>query len=174
MPTRSSKPASPPPAPKATRAPAKARAKPRRRSSPRVSAKSVRLALQAHGGNVSAVADAFDVGRQTVYNWIKRYALRDLVELSRDTMFATAEANINLAVQAGDIDASKFVLTHMPTEGRWSSKTDVSVSPLGIPPEIKKMLDDMGLAVDDVGTAFNEMICAEHERFLREKVASDG
>src|SRR5262245_50246558 len=64
------------PAPKKARIPA----------APRVSAKSVRLALIEQGGNVSAVAEAFRVARQTVYNWIERYKLRDLVELSRDTM----------------------------------------------------------------------------------------
>lgn len=131
-----------------------------------MSERSVRLALQEHGGNVSAVADAFGRSRQTVYNWIQRYALRDMVDLSRDTMFATAEANINLAVQAGNLEASKFVLTHMPVEGRWSSRNELTGKDGKdlFDDELRAAMQALGIDQRAVVAEFRALMLAEAEQ----------
>ena len=43
----------------------------------------LRQALQHYGGVIAKVAEAYQVTRQTVYNWIDKYHLREMVESSR-------------------------------------------------------------------------------------------
>lgn len=130
----------------------------------RVSRKSVRAALKAHGGIVAQVADSFNVSRQTVYNWIKEYGLRDEMEFARDTMFDIAERNVYIAVQMGDLDMSKFVLTHMPNASRWSNRqelTGANGAPLGLSPEVIQLMQMLGMEPSDVVRQFEEMVRAE-------------
>lgn len=117
--------------------------------------KTIRLKLVEFGGNVSAVAEHFNVARQTVYNWIERYNLRDVVEDTRDKMFDTAERNISLAVEAGSLDASKFVLTHMPVqkERRWSSRQELTGeggAPLNLSPDVIALLEARGMSLEEI------------------------
>lgn len=130
----------------------------------RVSRKSVREALKAHGGIVAQVAESFDVSRQTVYNWIKEYGLRDEMEFARDTMFDIAERNVYLAVQAGDLDMSKFVLTHMPSSTRWSNRqelTGANGSPLGLPADVIELMRKLNIQPEDLAVHLSELVRAE-------------
>lgn len=131
----------------------------------RVSRKSVREALKAHGGIVAQVAESFDVSRQTVYNWIKEYGLRDEMEFARDTMFDIAERNVYLAVQSGDLDMSKFVLTHMPSNTRWSNRQELTGAngmPLGgLPQDVLEYMGKAGITPDVFMAQFVEMMRAE-------------
>jgi hypothetical protein len=119
---------------------------------PRRDHKSVRLALEAHGGNVTATAEHFGVARQTVYNWIDRYGLREHVDFQRDKMFELAERNINYELQKGSFEASKFVLTHFPTEGRWSSRSEFTGKDGAalIPDDVAAYLQERGKTLDEV------------------------
>jgi hypothetical protein len=127
----------------------------------RVSRKSVREALAAHGGNITRVADAMNVSRKTVYNWIEQYDLRDDLQVSRDEMRDIAERNVFLAVQSGDLDTSKFVLTHMPSsQPRWSSRSEVTGADGAalIPPDVADAIKQSGLDVREVLVRFVEII----------------
>lgn len=127
----------------------------------RVTKTDLRRALQHHGGVIAKVAEAYAVTRQTVYNWIDRYELRDLVESSRTMMFDLAADNVYQAVEKGDFEASKFVLTHMPTAGRWSNRTEVTGkdgAPLGMSADVLELMRQMGLEPSDVVRQFEEMV----------------
>lgn len=130
----------------------------------RVGKRSVRKALQEHGGVVAKVAAAFGVSRQTVYTWIAKYDLRGELTTARNLMFDLAADNIYLAVQAGNLDISKFVLTHMPPpagQERWSNRTELTGAdgaPLGLSPDVLEMLRRMGVEPSEVVREFEQMI----------------
>jgi hypothetical protein len=127
----------------------------------RVSSNSVRKALQEHGGVVVRVAEAFRVSRQTVYSWVERYDLWWMLERARESMFDLAQDNIMQAVADGDIDCSKFVLTHMPTAKRWSSRAEITGkdgSPLGLSADVIELMRRMGVEPSEVVKEFEEMV----------------
>lgn len=122
----------------------------------------LRQVLIECGGVVAEVADSFGVTRQTVYNWIQKFELGDILEDAREGVYAMAQDNIFKAVKGGDLDMSKFVLTHMPTRSqkRWSSKHDVSATNVSLPisEETKRRLDALGIGVDDILRELEQMI----------------
>lgn len=125
----------------------------------------LRLALQHHGGVIAKVAEGYQVTRQTVYNWIDKYHLRELVESSRVMMFDLAADNVYQAVEKGDFEASKFVLTHMPTPKRWSNRQELTGAngmPLGgLPQDVMEYMQKMNVSPDAFMAQFVEMMRAE-------------
>ncbi|MBK9751723.1 MAG: hypothetical protein IPO91_34480 [Chloroflexi bacterium] len=125
----------------------------------------LRKALEAHGGVIAKVADAYQVTRQTVYNWIDTYHLREMVEASRVLMFDMAADNVFVAVEKGDFEASKFVLTHMPTPKRWSNRQELTGAngmPLGgLPQDVLEYMGKVGITPDVFMNQFVEMMRAE-------------
>lgn len=125
----------------------------------------LRMALQTHGGVIAKVAEAYQVTRQTVYNWIDKYHLRDMVESSRVLMFDMAADNVFVAVEKGDFEASKFVLTHMPTPRRWSNRQELTGAngmPLGgLPQDVLDYMGKMNITPDVFMAQFVEMMRAE-------------
>ncbi len=144
----------PAPAQKAAKQPAK-RAK-------KVGKTDLRHALDAYGGIIAQVATHFSVERQTVYNWLDDYDLRDYVNVARRGMFEVAADNVYEAVMRGDLDISKFVLTHMPGgTARWSSKTEITGKdgePLMISPDVRDALREMGIELSEAVREFEEMV----------------
>lgn len=127
----------------------------------RVSAISVRRSIEEHGGVVAKMAEAFRVSRQTVYTWVDRYGLWPLLERARESMFDLAQDNIMQAVADGDIDCSKFVLTHMPTSKRWSSRAEITGkdgTPLGLSSDVIELMRRMGVEPSQVVKEFEEMV----------------
>ena len=122
----------------------------------------LRRALDAHGGVIQQVADAYKVTRQTVYNWIDRYDLRGYVTAARKGMFEVAADNVYEAVMRGDLDSSKFVLTHMPGGSqRWSSKTEITGKdgePLVLSADVLAALRAMGIEPSEAVQEFERMI----------------
>lgn len=140
----------------------------------KVSKLELRRALAEHGGLVGRVAEAFSVSRQTIYNWIEKYGLRDALSSSRTLMFDLAEDNVFRAVEAGDLDISKFVLTHMPSTRRWSSRAEVTGAdgaPLALPADVVEMLAALGVSPSDVAKQFEAMI---REQAAAAKAATHG
>jgi hypothetical protein len=135
----------------------------------KVSRRTLRLALEEHGGVIANVAVAFSVSRQTVYNWVERYQLQDIVATSRNMMFDLATDNVYQAVQDGNLDMSKFVLTHMPPpvgHQRWSNRTEITGAdgvPLGLSPDVLKLMERMGVEPSDVVKEFEDMIRQQAE-----------
>ena len=125
----------------------------------------LRMALQTHGGIVARVAKAYDVSRQTVYNWIDKYRLTEMVESSRKLMFDMAADNVFVAVSDGDFEASKFVLTHMPTPRRWSNRQELTGAngmPLGgLPQDVLDYMGKMNITPDVFMAQFVEMMRSE-------------
>ena len=125
----------------------------------------LRMALQTHGGIVARVAKAYDVSRQTVYNWIDKYHLTEMVESSRKLMFDMAADNVFVAVSDGDFEASKFVLTHMPTPRRWSNRQELTGAngmPLGgLPQDVLDYMGKMNITPDVFMAQFVEMMRSE-------------
>lgn len=160
-----SKPAAKPkPQPKSTAKGAASKtpaAKPRAKRAARHDHTTIRRALIDLGGNVSAVAEHFLVTRQTVYNWIERYGLRDVVAFERSRMFELAERNIYFEVERGSFEASRFVLTHMPNAGeRWSSRSEVTGKdgePL-FAPDVMAALAKMGYTEAEIKARFEASI----------------
>lgn len=135
--------------------------KPRRRR--RGTPETVKRALIEHGGVVQDVAEAFNVTRQTVYTWINQWGLHDVLDETRQSMFTMAEDNILNAVSNGDLDMSKFVLTHMPVKSarRWSNRTEVTGAdgaPLVLSQDVLKLLAEQNLNPTDVVREFEQMI----------------
>lgn len=124
---------------------------------------SIRKAMVELKGNVSAVAEHFAVTRQTVYNWIERYGLRDVVEFERSRLFELAERNVYFEVERGSFEASKFVLTHMPNAGeRWSSRSEVTGKdgePL-FAPDVMDILAKMGYTEAEIRVRFEAQVRA--------------
>lgn len=125
----------------------------------------LRQALQQHGGVIAKVAEAYQVTRQTVYNWIDKYHLREMVESSRVLMFDMAADNVFIQVEKGDFEASKFVLTHMPTPRRWSNRQELTGAngmPLGgLPQDVLEYMQKMNVSPDAFMAQFVEMMRAE-------------
>lgn len=125
----------------------------------------LRQALQHHGGVIAKVAEAYQVTRQTVYNWIDKYHLREMVESSRVLMFDMAADNVFIQVEKGDFEASKFVLTHMPTPRRWSNRQELTGAngmPLGgLPQDVLEYMQKMNVSPDAFMAQFVEMMRAE-------------
>lgn len=135
--------------------------KPKRRK--RATPSAVKRALMEAGGVVQTVAEAFGVTRQTVYNWINEWQLHDVLDRTREAMFTMAEDNIRAAVEAGNLDMSKFVLTHMPvvSSRRWSNRTELTGAdgaPLGLSEDVIKLLAERNLNPSDVVREFEQMI----------------
>jgi len=129
----------------------------------RVTKGRVRSAIQDNGGVVAAIARQFDVTRQTVYNWLDKYDLHSEIEHARADIHDVAEANIFNAVMKGDLDMSKFVLTHMPSrqKKKWSSRHEVETG-VKLSPEALKLLDEMGIEADTVASEFEALIQSIH------------
>lgn len=118
-------------------------------------------ALKDHGGVVSRVAKAFGVSRQTIYNRLDHHGLRDQVEAARGYMYDLAVDNVMGALETGDLDISKFVLTHMPNAVRWSNKTEITGAngvPLGLGADVLEMLRRLGIEPSEVVKQFEEMV----------------
>lgn len=117
-------------------------------------------------GNVSMMAseDYLNCSRQTIYNLLNHYDLWGLVQERRKSIFAIAESNIFDAVESGDFDASKFVVTHFPGGARWSSKTDVVFSGVQLSDEAMRLMEELGLEPDGVAADFEHMIRELHRQ----------
>lgn len=131
----------------------------------RVSARRVREMIQEHRGILSEVAASFDVSRQTVYNWVKKYGLQDIVADARDSIHDIAEQNIFNAVKDGDLDMSKFVLTHMPTrKERWSNRTELTGKDgeaLALSPEVVALMARLNIPLNAVAEELEALIRAQ-------------
>lgn len=149
----------------------------------RVGKREVRKALELHGGVVMHVAASFNVSRQTVYNWIAKYQLHDLVRQTRYVMHDIAEDNIYRAAIAGNLDVSMFILRYMPPgahQERWTSRSELTGkdgAPLGLSADVVRLLEAMGIPLDDVARQFEQMIreeaAAQQSAAAQQKAASE-
>ena len=122
----------------------------------------LKQAITECGGNVSAVAERFGKTRQTIYSWIAEARLWDVVNKARNSLHDRAVAVISDAVDAGDFDAAKLVVTSFPSpnRARWSSKAEVSATFAGseLSPQTIALLNKMGVGVGDVAQQFEELV----------------
>lgn len=116
----------------------------------RFSVKTMREAIQAAGGVITETARALDVSRSTVYNWLEKHPeLREYVKIERDGLVDRAELNIAIAVNAGDVDVSKFVLERLGRNRGWTKQIDVGRA-VELPPEVESLLRDMDISLESV------------------------
>jgi AraC-like DNA-binding protein len=90
----------------------------------KISRKRLREVIEESGGVITEVARAFNVSRQTIYNWIERYDLHADVAHAGDAMVDEASLVLYRAIRdAADTDAAKFVLRYSPGGRRrgWGS-----------------------------------------------------
>lgn len=127
----------------------------------------LRRAIRETGGNVSQIAERFEMSRQAIYYQLDRYQLRDELNQYRRLMFDMAEGNVFDAVAGGDLDLSRFVLTHMPGGNRWSSRHDVTVGAVTLSPEALKMLEALGVDPETVGDEFERLIQQMHAETIQ-------
>ncbi len=116
----------------------------------------LKRAIQQTGGNISRVAEAFQVTRQTIYNRIDHYELHDELNQWRRTIHDMAYGNVFDAVSEGDVDLSRFVLTHYPGGPRWSSRSDVTVQGWG--DEHMALMQQLGIEPSQASDDFLEML----------------
>lgn len=85
----------------------------------------IRQALIDARGNVSAVARDLKRSRSVIKQHIdKSVELTALVAELRETIIDTAEDNIFLAVETGDLEASKFILRTVGKDRGYSTKVE--------------------------------------------------
>lgn len=121
----------------------------------------LRRAIREEGGNISRVATRFDVSRQTVYNRVEALNLWPEVEVYRRMMFRMAEDNLLGAVEEGDIETSKFVVTRYPGVDRWGTKTEV-VGAVKLSPETLRQLEAMGADPEELREQLEQIVAAMH------------
>ena len=128
----------------------------------------LKVAIQETGGNVTQMSERFSVSRQTIYNLLDKYKYRDMVDAFRRRMFEIAEGNVFDAVAEGDIDMSKFVLTHFPGGVRWSSKQDIDVTGIRVSDEARRLMELYGVSESGLGDQLEKMLQAMHSKKLAE------
>ena len=125
----------------------------------RVGKRRLREAIESSGGIISTVAEMFGVTRQTIYNWLEKYPeLKDDLDYSRENMIDIAEKNIFNAVVEGDLDQSRFVLTHIGRHRGWSRQMELAGVKGGAPIRIEWVDpfdddDDIGEGAEDLPDA---------------------
>lgn len=140
------------------------------------SKREVRLALERHGGVIMHVAAAYNVSRTTVYDWIAKYKLQDVVQRSRFVMHDIAEDNVYRAAIRGDLDISKFILLHMPPAAgqmRWTSRSEITGKD-GAPlfaPDVLAILEQFGMTETEAVRQFEQLM---REEAAKLKVTADG
>ena len=77
---------------------------------PSCTAEQVSAALQAADGNLTAAASALQISRQSVYNYISRYELQDVLDQSREKMGDEAVGQLHRLVREGNLGAVIFYL----------------------------------------------------------------
>jgi hypothetical protein len=122
----------------------------------------LRRAIQADGGNVSRMAVRFNVTRQTIYNRLDETGLRGEVSKARANIYDMAVDNVVAWLDAGDPVMTRWALERYPGGGpdqpRWSSKTDVVVGSVPISDETLRLLEQMGVGVEDVAAQFEQLV----------------
>lgn len=112
----------------------------------------LRKKIAEHGGVVSDIADHFRVTRQTIYNWLDHYELRENLTAARQSMRAVAADVIYARLMAEDngqsFEAAKFVMLHLKADGEL----------LALSPEVLLMLRQMGMDTSAVVAAFEQMV----------------
>jgi len=113
---------------------------------------SLRKTIEETGGVVSDIASHFNVTRQTIYNWLEHYELRDKVVEARQNMRAVAQDVIYARLVTGDdaqsFDAAKFVMLHLRDDGEL----------LALSPETLLLLRQMGMDTSAVVASFEAMV----------------
>lgn len=120
----------------------------------------LRKAIGEHGGIVSEIARHYGVTRQTLYNWVAKYGLRERINEARVGMRAVAADVIYQRLMDGDPDAAfeaaKFVMTHMKDDGEM----------LALPPELIEMMSRMGISAAMVIRELSELMKQQYELTL--------
>jgi hypothetical protein len=139
----------------------------------------LKRAIREEAGNITRIAERFrrDDGspdgkpysRQAIYDRIRECDLWGEVERWRKNLFTMAEGNIFEAVSEGDLDLSKFVLTHFPGGERWSSRQDVNVTGLRLSEEGMRLLEELGIDVDVASEEFEALL----RQIANEKAMND-
>lgn len=119
-------------------------------------------AMRDNGGTVARIAEQFGCTRQTIYNNIRRFELERELEDTREAIFEIAEGNIFNAVRGGSLEMSRFVVTHMPHQRRWSSRHELTGRDgmALFSEETRKLLDEMGITMTDVAREFETLVRA--------------
>lgn len=124
------------------------------RSAPgrRPGARNLRRAIYEHGGLIADIARHFDVTRQTIYNWLDHYQMRELIIQARQSMREVAKDVIYQRLMSEDenaaFEAARFVMLRLQSDGEL----------LTLSPETLALLGRMGLDVMDVVTQFESMV----------------
>lgn len=124
----------------------------------------LKRAIEADGGNVSRMAARFGVTRQTIYNRLDQTGLRGEINKARANIYDMAVDNVVAWLDAGDPVMTRWALERYPGGGpeqpRWSNKTDIVMGRVPLSDETLRLLERMGIDVDDVAAEFERMIQA--------------
>lgn len=115
----------------------------------------MRELIEKSGGVVSdmaRLASEEGVSRQTIYNWLDHYQMRDQVTAARQNMRAVAQDVIYGRLMSNEdaqaFEAAKFVMLHLRDDGEL----------LTLSPETLLLLRQMGMDASAVVTAFEAMV----------------
>lgn len=116
---------------------------------------SLRAAIKEHGGLVADIARHYNVSRQTIYNWLDHYNMREELVKGRHMMRDVAKDIVYQRLFAEDDDkqwdAAQFVLTRLRDDGELLSLSPVTLA----------LLKNMGIPLADFLAEFEAMIQAE-------------
>lgn len=87
---------------------------------------SLRKLIKSTGGTISKMAEDRNVSRQTIYNWLDHYNMRDDLQQARSDIVMMAEGNVYESVADGDLDTSKWVLERKGAMRGWNKQVEIS------------------------------------------------
>lgn len=122
----------------------------------------LRKLIKKTGGTVSQMAKDQNVSRQTIYNWLDHYDMRDDLDKERTNIVMLAEDNIYDSLIAGDVGTSQWVLERKGRHLGWNKQVEISgvLGQMNLSAEQMAILEAAGYNVSEVVQQFISMLQA--------------
>lgn len=128
---------------------------------------SVTAAINEAGSSVAAIASHLGITPKTARRYLTEYELWGLLATSQELLKTMAAANLVQAVEAGDLETSRFVLERLD-KNVWAKRTEIQGSEgsllLELTPSVRKMLNDKGIDGAKVMRVFEQMLEAQSQQ----------
>jgi len=124
----------------------------------------VRDAIAAENGVIAAIAARLAVTRQTVYSYLDKFDLWGEIEAGRDRIYKLAQRNVSNAVEEGDLDTSKWVVSRLGKNDGWAQRSELTGADgaaLVLSPDTAAAMQRLNLTPEQLAGIVEEMVQAE-------------